>query len=394
MRLTTSSLVEACREVDPEPLIALTYELVSHWTPPGAEGPVAELLAEALARAGARVAVETRFQGSPTVLAELGAGGGPCLQWHGHTDAIDAPHPPAVRAGHVVRGRGAADMKGGLAAMVGAAQVLAAHGMPEQGKVLITFHGMHESGGNEPLHDLIARGVHGDAVIIGELGDAESLPISALGLTIWEIEVDGPSSSVHELNAPPGTVHALEVGHVLLAELAELRDRLAAARRSEPGASLFLGSLQAGDYFNRYPLGCRITGTRRNDDGESLEQVALELEEIVDRVRAATGAAIRLRTVPAAGSYALDAQEPIVAAARDAFRALRGREPRLTRSAAVGNAATFVHEAQVPAIYIGCDYTTAHSDAEVVDARDVARVAGDIALTTHLYLERSTGSRP
>jgi acetylornithine deacetylase/succinyl-diaminopimelate desuccinylase-like protein len=56
-------------------------------------------------------------------------------------------------------------------------------------------------------------------------------------------------------------------------------------------------------------------------------------------------------------------------------------------SRAVGNAADFVGEAGIPAVYYGCTYATAHSDEEQVTLADLARVARVFALTTAYYLD-------
>jgi len=52
-----------------------------------------------------------------------------------------------------------------------------------------------------------------------------------------------------------------------------------------------------------------------------------------------------------------------------------------------GNAADFVREAGIPAVYYGCNYATAHSDAEQLWVPELARVAGVFALTTAWFLD-------
>ena len=74
------------------------------------------------------------FDGRPQLLARFaGAGGGRSLLLNGHIDVVsgepkarwtDDPNTPVVRDGKLY-GRGACDMKGGVAAMVLAAETLA-----------------------------------------------------------------------------------------------------------------------------------------------------------------------------------------------------------------------------------------------------------------------------
>jgi acetylornithine deacetylase/succinyl-diaminopimelate desuccinylase-like protein len=387
--LSLADLREACRQIDPEPIAATTFDLLGIWSPPGHEAAMADRLAAELSDAGANVRLDREYPDSPSVIAELGPGDGPTIQWHGHLDAIDVEHTPPERRDDLLIGRGAADMKGPDAAMVTAIRLLREHGLPTRGRVLVTLHGMHESGGNEPLHALIARGIHGDAVITGELGGGTELPIGGLGLTFWEIAVERPGMSVHETVAEPGMIDPVEVGRLLHAELAALRDRLAAAPARDPKPSLFIGKFVSGDYPNRLPVRAELAGTRRHDETSNLAAVAAELESLVEGVRRRTGAAVELRSVPIAESFSVDPAEPIVRAMLDAHRDLFGSELRQVRARVATNAVHFVREAGIPAIGYGPDPITNHSDHEQLAIGELSRIAGGFALASAYFLERA-----
>jgi acetylornithine deacetylase/succinyl-diaminopimelate desuccinylase-like protein len=386
--LSLADLREACRGIDPEPIADLTLELLGIWSPPGHEATMADRLAAALSDAGASVRLDWEFPDSPSVIAELGPGDGPTIQWHGHLDAIDVEHSPPERRSDRLIGRGAADMKGPDAAMVTAIHLLRAHGLPTRGRVLVTLHGMHESGGNEPLHALIGRGIHGDAVITGELGGGVELPIAGLGLTFWEIVVERSGIAVHETAVEPGTIDPVEAGRLLHAELATLRDRLADAPGSVPKPSLFIGKFASGDYPNRLPVRAELAGTRRHDETSDLATVAAELEALVDGVRRRTGAAIELRAVPIAEGYSVDPAEPIVGAMLTAHRDLFDSDLRLVRARVATNAVHFVREAGIPAVGYGPDPSSNHSDHEELAVTELSRIAGGFALGSAYYLER------
>lgn len=387
--MTLGNLRAACRAIDPEPIADLTLELLRIWSPPGHEAEMAERLAAAFADAGARVRLDREFPESPSVIAELGSSDGPTIQWHGHLDAIDVEHAPPERIGDRLIGRGAADMKGPDAAMVAAIRVLREHDLPRRGRILVTLHGMHESGGNEPLHALIARGIHGDAVVTGELGGGIELPVGGLGLTFWEIRVERPGMAIHETVAGPDTIDPVEVGRQLHAALAELRDRLAAHPAEDPKPSLFIGKFVAGDYPNRLSVRADLAGTRRHDDTSDLVAVAAELEALVDAVRGRTGATIDLRAVPIAESFSVDPAEPIVGAMLDAHHDLFEGDLRLTRARVATNAVHFVREAGIPAVGYGPDPITNHSDHEELAVSELRRIAAGFALGSAYYLERS-----
>jgi succinyl-diaminopimelate desuccinylase len=387
--LSLADLREACRQIDPEPIAATTLDLLGIWSPPGHEAAMADRLAAELSEAGARVRLDREFPNSPSVIAELGPGDGPTIQWHGHLDAIDVEHTPPERRGDLLIGRGAADMKGPDAALVTAIRLLREHGLPKRGRVLVTLHGMHESGGNEPLHALIARGIHGDAVITGELGGGTELPIAGLGLTFWEIVVERAGMAVHETVADAGTIDPVEVGRLIQAELAGLRDRLADEPAEIPKPSLFIGKFVSGDYPNRLPVRAELAGTRRHDGTSDLAAVAAELEALVDNVRRRTGAAIELRAVPIAESFSVDPGERIVRAMLDAHRDLFATDLRLVRARVATNAVHFVREAGIPAVGYGPDPITNHSDHEQLAIGELSRIAGGFALASAYFLDRT-----
>jgi acetylornithine deacetylase/succinyl-diaminopimelate desuccinylase-like protein len=388
---TPRALIDACRSVDPEPIADLALDLLRIWSPPGDERAMANRTAEALVDAGARVRLDEAFEGSPSVIAELGSDDGPTLQWHGHLDAIAVEHEPAHRDGDLLVGRGSADMKGPLAAMVAAAGLLTGHGLPERGRVLITFHGRHESGGNEPLHELISRGIHGDAVITGELGGGRELPIGGLGLTFWEVVIERSGMAVHETLVQPTMLDPVEVGRAVHDALADLRERLAARPGPRPGASLFIGRFTAGDYFNRLPTRAVLQGTRRHDLDETLVDVETELRAQTAELARQTGVPIELTVTPIAEAFDVDPGDPLVRAMCSAHRELWGNELELVRSRVATNAVHFVQEAGIPAIGYGPDHATNHSDHEVLAVPELSRLAGGFALATARWMDEVGG---
>ena len=393
------ALLAACRSIDPEPIAALALELLAIPSPPGDERAMAERTAAALrealragleaARADAAtmsVRLDEEFPDSPSVIAEVGSGQGPTLQWHGHLDAIDVPHAAPRRLSDRIEGRGAADMKGPLAAMVAAAGLLVAHGEPRAGRLLITFHGRHESGDNAPLHALIRRGIHGDAVITGELGGGRELPLGGLGLTFWEAVIERDGMAIHETVAGPGDRDPVEVARLLHAALARRRSELAARHGGRPGASLFVGQVSAGDYFNRLPERAVLRGTRRHDTDETLADVARELHALVVDVSRDAGAPIRLEVTPIAEAFTVEEGSTIAEALQRAHATLSGARMPVVRSRVATNAVHFVTEAGIPAVCYGPDHATNHSDRESLAVAELARLAGGFALATSEYL--------
>jgi acetylornithine deacetylase/succinyl-diaminopimelate desuccinylase-like protein len=125
--------------------------------PPGNEAPAQELLAETLTDAGFECELLAAEPGRPNLLARLrGDAEGPTLCLLGHTDTVvadpaDWSFDPWVGdvAGGEVRGRGAQDMKGQVAAEVAAAASLGREGWrPARGELLIAAVADEETGGH------------------------------------------------------------------------------------------------------------------------------------------------------------------------------------------------------------------------------------------------------
>lgn len=383
-----AELRRLCDAVDPEEVTALTIEMAELWTPPGQETPMVELITRKFLEYGIDdVTVDEEFEGSPSVIARLrGPESGPTLQWHAHTDAINIPHAPVERNGDVISGRGTCDMKGGLAAMMQAAKLLKEAGLPRTGEILITFHGLHEEGHSEPLHRLIERGIVGDAAISSELASGRDLITGSRGLTFWEFEVEGSPEVWHETNAPSGLVNPVAAGNALLSRLLQRGAELASGD-GKPAGSLFVGSFVSGDYNNRFATSALLSGTRRHHADASLADVENELRQIAAEIAEETGSVITPRIHGLIEAYDIDPEEPVAVALRRAVEEVLGEPMIDVKSRASGNAGDFVVRAGVPAVYYGCDYSTAHSDHEVASVAELARLVKIYALMAAYYLD-------
>lgn len=158
-------------KVDGRRLADVLWSLVQLPSPTGRERRAAMAFAEMLAAAGAVVVLDEGIPESPNVIGRLrGLQPGPTFQLAGHLDHIDVAHQPPERDGESICGRGAADMKGGLASIIEAVRVLAEGGSDFPGEVLVTAWGLHEAptGDSSGLLNLIRRRVVGDAALVAE----------------------------------------------------------------------------------------------------------------------------------------------------------------------------------------------------------------------------------
>src|SRR5262245_42874356 len=129
--------------LDERRLAELALRLVEIPSYPGEEESIAGEYAEMLREAGARVELDRSVAGSPSVVARAGRGRRR-LQLAGHLDTVPILHDTPEIVDGILYGRGACDMKAGLAAIVETVRVLAPALDDLEAELLVTAYGLHE----------------------------------------------------------------------------------------------------------------------------------------------------------------------------------------------------------------------------------------------------------
>lgn len=278
-----------------DPTIQLLRDLVAidsvnpSLVPGGAgEAAIARAIGAALRRAGLDVEEAEVLPGRPNVVGVLeGRAPGPALMFCGHMDTVGvegmrAPFDPVVAEGRVY-GRGAQDMKGGLAAIIGAAAKLAEAGGPRAGRLLIAAVAdeEHASAGAEAL----VQRWRADAAVVTEPTDL-AIAVGHKGFGWIEIETRGRAA--HGSRPRDGRDAILRMGRVLT-RLEQL-DRQLQARPPHPRlgtASLHASLIDGGRELSSYPDRCRLQMERRTLPGETPAQMTAEVDRILDALREA-----------------------------------------------------------------------------------------------------------
>jgi acetylornithine deacetylase len=202
----------------------------------------------------------------------------------GHLDTVgvegmDAPFSPRVVDGRLY-GRGSLDMKGGVAAMLGAAAMLA----PSWKRGTLIVAGVmdeeYESAGAEAL----VKSWKADAAIVTEPTDLQ-LAVAHKGFAWIEIATRGRAA--HGSRPAEGRDAIMRMGRVLAA--LEARDRELQARPSQGRqgvASLHASIISGGRELSVYPDQCVLHMERRTVNGEEGKAPLAEVEGILVRLRA------------------------------------------------------------------------------------------------------------
>jgi acetylornithine deacetylase len=213
------------------------------------------------------------FEGRPQLIArKAGRGGGRSLVFNGHIDVVSAeprsewtsdPFVASVRDGRLY-GRGACDMKGGIAAMVFAVEALSALGVSLDGDLLVATNTDEESSGAGGTA-LVERGLRADAGVVTEPTGFQTW-IACRGSDYGVVTVPGRPGHA-EVRQPDwrlgGAVNAIEKAVVVLDAIASLRAEWG-ARPDYTHALLSAPSLlptlaRAGEWAVTYPASCELT---------------------------------------------------------------------------------------------------------------------------------------
>jgi len=256
-------------------------------SPTGEERAAAEAFAGWCADAGLEVVLQEVAPGRPNVIARWKGGGGPHLLLTGHLDTVPVgegwtrdPFGAEVE-GRRLYGRGACDMKGGLAAMLGAIVDLQRRGEEPAGDVTVAAV-VGEEEDSAGTRALVAQGMHADRAVLAEPTSMQ-LVISNRGLLNFRVVVKGASAHA---SAPALGRNAVTAAAAIVLELESIADEL--TRRPHPQfgpPSLTVGTIHGGTRPYVVPDRCEIEVDRRINPGETAEKVLGELETAIALTR-------------------------------------------------------------------------------------------------------------
>jgi acetylornithine deacetylase/succinyl-diaminopimelate desuccinylase-like protein len=384
-------VAELCARVSAERLRELTLELVRIPSPTGDSAAVTERYAEIVRGLGLQVEQLDEYPSGPSTIARMpGPAGSPTLTLDGHLDTIHAPHPAPRVEGDRIYGRGAGDMKSGVAAMVEATRVLLESDVRLGGGLTLATHSLHEApvGHMEGLRALIARGdVFTHAALVAESG-YDSLNIRGKGQALYEITVRREGEVLHENTARPlGVPNPLDHAAALAGRILARGSALAA--REDPllgPETYFLGQIHGGDFYNRVPCSALLNGTYRYGPEKEWADVEREFANLLESVPPPAGLHVDLALQSNGLGYAVAEDAPIVQALRDGYRQLVGRELPLSGALSVCDVNVIAREAGIPAVAHGTGSTTAHADLEWVELPNIVRTTRVFLATIVRYL--------
>jgi acetylornithine deacetylase len=344
---------------------------------PGAKGEasIADFCGEWLRARGFEVhRLEARF-GRPSIVGiACGSGKGRSLMLNGHIDTVSlagyvGDPLEAVRRDGRLYGRGAFDMKSGVAAMMVAAARAKQARLSGDVIVACVADEEHASFGTEE----VVRRFRADAAIVTEPSHLE-LTIAHKGFAWFEIVIGGRAA--HGSRPELGMDAIAKAGKFLTA--LEQWDRRLRAHPGHPRlgtGSVHASLIEGGQEWSSYPAECRIKIERRTVPGETGESVAAEIRAILSEIGAAdpafnADAIAGLERPP----FEIAEDAPIVAVLRETAAAWLGHMPAL-RGEPFWTDCAILATAGIPCVMFGADGGGAHAEEEWAEEKSVETLA-------------------
>ena len=394
------------RNIDREQTINLLRDLVRipSPNPPGDTRLVADFLSQTLEKKGFRprqfrveedhVSVVTRIEGS---------GGGRSLVLNGHMDTVPIGDPDkwtvdplaAEIRNEKIFGRGSTDCKGGIAAMVIAAEAVRKAGVSLRGDVILAMVAGEETLSDKGTGHLIKEGwIKADAGVVTEpttlpVEDHASQPLqiftASRGMFWVEIAVKG--KAVHSKIAHLG-VNAIEKMAKIILALQGIRfdPHLEHPLCGRP--SINIGLISGGTSPSVVPDRCVITVDRGVVPGENGATVVEQIKGIVEKLKEEDSALnAEAKALLTEGPVEISQDEPIVTIFNQGIEDAFGVKAKIGGMIGANDSRLLIREG-IPAVVCGPGITTqSHNIDEYVEIDAVVNAAKAYALLMGRFCE-------
>ncbi|MEM4649421.1 MAG: M20 family metallopeptidase, partial [Candidatus Bathyarchaeia archaeon] len=253
--------------------------------PPGKEYPVAKFIYKILSKAGFEVKMQEVLPGRPNILASLKGKDGKTFVINGHMDVVPAgegwrsdPFKGIIINDKII-GRGAADMKGGLASILTALIAIKKANIKINGEIIVhaVIDEEVESCGTKSI---IKEGIKADYAVIGEPTNL-SICIAQKGRLVIKMTANGKAAHA---SIPDNGVNAILDTIKVLNKMISYGNKL--SRRQHP----LLGSptqtitmINGGVKSNIIPEKCEVIIDRRLIPGETIENIKTKLKDAINK---------------------------------------------------------------------------------------------------------------
>ncbi len=365
--------------------------------PPGNELASAEYVAAALKKSGAETELVKHGDTRASVLARLkGRGKAPALFYNGHLDTVPVgaekwSHDPfggEIAEGRIW-GRGAADMKGGLAAMMTAMRVVAEAGVDSQGDLILAATAGEEIdslGAREVAHRLAGEPIQ--ALFIAEPTYNE-IYIAEKGVFWVEVETFGKTA--HGSMPEKGRNAVL-----MMVRIIQEFEKLEIPHKPHPilgGFTRSINTISGGVKTNVVPDYCAVTIDMRTVPGQEHGTILRQLETILqDLGRKDPDFRAAAKAINDHPSVETSPSEPVLQKFSSLVAEMTGKKPVWKGANYFSDAVGFLPVLKVPLILFGPgEPGQAHQPNEQVEISKLAEAARIFTVTAARLLGERGG---
>jgi acetylornithine deacetylase/succinyl-diaminopimelate desuccinylase family protein len=386
-------------KISREKVVMLTKKFVQFDTqnPPGKEKELAQYVEEYLRSLGLKTELLDFLPNRPNLFAEYKVNDkGKKFLFDGHLDTVPVgnsslwtvdPFSGTLKEGKIF-GRGAADMKGSIAAFVHALETLIDSGVELNGSVHMLLTSDEEISGLG-TREFLKKGYSADASIVGEPSCLE-VNVAHKGVARWRLKTLGKSTHA---STPEEGVNAIYKMAKVLNELEKLAKSYSMSSRQHPllgKPTLNVGTIVGGTKDNIVPDFCEITIDRRLLPGDRVEEVEREFNQLLSRLASDDPSLkFELKLYHSHNPAETPPNHPFVILANLCVEKVLG-ERRPVKGFQATTEMSHLVEAGIPSIILGAgDIKVAHTVDEYVLVDELVNCAKIYALILLKYLGQS-----
>jgi succinyl-diaminopimelate desuccinylase len=386
---------EVHRWIKKKELVDFTIRLVQIPTenPPGNEKAAVPFLKSTLSKMGFKTKTILSPKGRWNLTAERRWGkGGRTLIFNGHLDVVPAGdpsqwnYPPFQGKLHKGRiyGRGASDMKSGIASFLYALLMINRSKTPlHQGAVILHLVSDEESHGHHGMGCLTRKGgIKGDAALVGEPTDLH--PVIAHKGALW-LRISTLGKSAHS-GKPHLGVNAIEKMMKFIHQIQSMPLEKEHPLLGKP--TLNVGTIRGGTKINIVPDRCEIELDRRMLPNEKKEEIVREVKEILDSLRSQDPLfQYQLEEIDFAEPSEVNPEEEIVRMGVEAIHQVTGENRSLKAFSGFTDSRYYINQCHIPTLVLGPgDTNQIHTRDESVKVEALVQAAHIYALIVINYL--------
>lgn len=280
-------------------------------------------------------------------------------------------YPPfeGVIKGGRMYGRGTADCKAGIVAMIYALLALKEFVDEDEIRVELVFDGGEQNGEYLGMREVLKRGMPVRTGIVGYSGETNEIAIGARGYHRYEFTLRG--KAVHTGSRFKRGVNAISKAAKFIREMERCELPKPASGPFSFGSRLTFASIEGGRAINIVPDECRLRLDFRTLPNMHKKRVDGIIDGVIGRVRSADkNFDIDCKYLVGEEGYLLEEDSPIIGHLRSAIKKVAGVNASVVASgpAHVGN---FLYSHRIPVVVLGPKGENVHSYDEYIEINSV-----------------------